>query len=302
MGTKINLVGKIFGRLLVLKEAGRTAAKQYLVECVCSCGNTVIIQKGALKSGHTTSCGCVQKESISTIRKSVDLCGRVFGNLTVISQKDTPDNKGNFKWVCLCSCGNITEVLKYSLVSKNTSSCGCTIKREEVIGRQFNRLLVVTETETKNYYSCLCECGKVIICFSQALLSGSTQSCGCLKKEQIIQINRHYRISKGRNPDIPMSSEYVEQRLKFRVVSRQVKKRDNYTCCLCGTTKAKRLDAHHIVPMHMTQQTALDHENIITVCYSCHKQLHSSGSKKQPDLVLTKRCIQYITDYYIKSD
>ena len=55
---KIDLVGQRFGRLLVLEEAGRDKHKNVLWKCRCDCGNECVVRSGALRSGHTASCGC----------------------------------------------------------------------------------------------------------------------------------------------------------------------------------------------------------------------------------------------------
>ena len=62
---KTSLIGKKFGRLTVLEyaydESKKSANKSRWV-CNCDCGNTIIVAGDKLKSGHTKSCGCIQKE------------------------------------------------------------------------------------------------------------------------------------------------------------------------------------------------------------------------------------------------
>lgn len=60
---KIDLTGKRFGRLVAIKEAGRTKNKAVLWECKCDCGKTTIKQGYNLVSGHTKSCGCLKIDS-----------------------------------------------------------------------------------------------------------------------------------------------------------------------------------------------------------------------------------------------
>ena len=57
---KPNLTGQRFTRLTALKETvknGRTAW-----ECICECGNAVVIITGDLLRGHAKSCGCLHIE------------------------------------------------------------------------------------------------------------------------------------------------------------------------------------------------------------------------------------------------
>lgn len=59
---RINLIGQVFGRLTVVAEAGLNSRRQSLWECRCSCGEQHIVLSTSLRSGHTTSCGCYNKE------------------------------------------------------------------------------------------------------------------------------------------------------------------------------------------------------------------------------------------------
>lgn len=66
--TKANLKdlsGKTFGRLTVSKRTGNRNSRAVVWICDCSCGNTVSVRGGCLKSGNTKSCGCLQKEQAS---------------------------------------------------------------------------------------------------------------------------------------------------------------------------------------------------------------------------------------------
>lgn len=63
MGAKIDLIGKTFGRLLVIKEIGHDKRKNILWECRCTCGNITIARGDDLKAGKKQSCGCLQIES-----------------------------------------------------------------------------------------------------------------------------------------------------------------------------------------------------------------------------------------------
>jgi hypothetical protein len=61
MGSKLNLVGQRFGKLVVLSEDGKSGTN-YKWLCKCDCGGTVSVIGSALKIGNTKSCGCTKKE------------------------------------------------------------------------------------------------------------------------------------------------------------------------------------------------------------------------------------------------
>ena len=63
--------------------------------------------------------------------------------------------------------------------------------------REFGRLKVVKlnidkSTKRRKYYDCICSCGKLKTILRDNLVSGKTQSCGCLQKESaVLSINRN---------------------------------------------------------------------------------------------------------------
>lgn len=61
MGKKIDLTGHRFGRLVVIREAGRKNGHVAWL-CRCDCGNEVTVIGNCLTSGHTSSCGCFQRD------------------------------------------------------------------------------------------------------------------------------------------------------------------------------------------------------------------------------------------------
>lgn len=66
MPKKIDLIGKRFGRLVVLSEAMGRQHNKICWECVCECGNTSTVLGESLRRGKTTSCGCFKIENQTT--------------------------------------------------------------------------------------------------------------------------------------------------------------------------------------------------------------------------------------------
>ncbi len=60
----IDLTGQKFGRLTVIsRDLSRRDRTLWI--CKCDCGNHTIIEGYCLRTGHTVSCGCYQKEKVS---------------------------------------------------------------------------------------------------------------------------------------------------------------------------------------------------------------------------------------------
>ncbi len=55
----------------------------------------------------------------------LNLVGKRFTRLTVISDAGNHPTTGESYWECQCDCGKTTKVTGYSLTSGNTKSCGC---------------------------------------------------------------------------------------------------------------------------------------------------------------------------------
>ena len=117
-----DLTGQRFGSLTVLYMNDEYVSNRVSWHCICDCGNECDVTANNLTSGHTTSCGCKRKESMSELF-SKDLTGQVFGYLTVI---EPVGHKGACRlWKCRCKCGNYINVVTGSLTSGGTTSCGC---------------------------------------------------------------------------------------------------------------------------------------------------------------------------------
>lgn len=147
MPKKINLIGQRFCRLVVVSEADPIyigKQRQVMWNCLCDCGNKVVVSSGRLRSGNTKSCGCYMRDKISRMRRR-DLTGMTFGRLTVISENGAAKN-GHRMWLCQCSCGNTTTVNGSNLTSGGVVSCGCF-----KVDANKNRLTTHGESHTRLY-------------------------------------------------------------------------------------------------------------------------------------------------------
>lgn len=122
MAKFINLTGRSFGRLVVIRRAENRNNKPAWL-CQCSCGNNKIIAGNSLRSGLTTSCGCYRSQSLSERRRS-DLTGQIFGRLSVVRLAGI-DKDQHTAWLCKCACGKEKVIIGKSLTCGLTTSCGC---------------------------------------------------------------------------------------------------------------------------------------------------------------------------------
>jgi hypothetical protein len=73
----LDLRGRRFGRLSVLRHAGTTLHGTQRWFCRCDCGTTKRIETGNLTSGRTRSCGCLRHEGTHVMQH-----GHKRGSLT----------------------------------------------------------------------------------------------------------------------------------------------------------------------------------------------------------------------------
>ena len=202
MGKIIDITNQRFGRLVAIEPLPERKNRQVVWKCQCDCGNITNVVSGALRSGHTQSCGCLQKEKASN--NNIDITNQRFGRLVAIE----PTEKRYYRhvvWKCKCDCGNIVEVPLNSLRQQKTRSCGCLVKeinknngeqlKAKLLNKKFGKLTVIEEIPDirKNgriVWKCQCDCGNIIEVPTLNLTSGNTTSCGCIKSkgEQKISI------------------------------------------------------------------------------------------------------------------
>jgi hypothetical protein len=65
MGKVLDLSGRTFGMLTVIKQDGRNKWGQCRWLCECACGSTITVDGGSLHKGATRSCGCLRKNLLT---------------------------------------------------------------------------------------------------------------------------------------------------------------------------------------------------------------------------------------------
>lgn len=87
----LDLGGKRFGKLTVVKSTNKKDGSNYIWECKCDCGNTLFVRGTSLVDGNTTSCGCNQRKIASEI---VKIANKDCVEETKLSSLTLPKRKG----------------------------------------------------------------------------------------------------------------------------------------------------------------------------------------------------------------
>lgn len=131
-------------------------------------------------------------------------------------------------------------------------------------GFRFGRLLVVEKSQTTIYgrrgWSCLCDCGNMIIKSTTCLTSGNTRSCGCLQSE--LARDKRYEITKTQT-----QKQAVEARTKISLSGclewTGRKDKDGYGLL---TWRGKNLRAHRL---SLELSTGSQIPETLLVCHHC---------------------------------
>ncbi len=122
------------------------------------------------------------------------MIGKKFGRLKILSVYKNEKNR--LRCICLCDCGNKSDVDYYNLKSGRTTSCGCKSKEvsnsfKDIHGKRYNDLLVEEKTDKRNngaiVWRCRClKCGEYIEATKKQLDRGYIKDCGKHKYEDLI--------------------------------------------------------------------------------------------------------------------
>jgi hypothetical protein len=138
-----------------------------------------------------------------------EIVGKKFGRLKVISFEGLNTHR-KATWLCKCECGAEKVFVGSSLKSGTVVSCGCYQSDEakkrfskDMTGKRFGKLTVINREGTYEnkrsklaLWNCLCDCGKDVIVRGSALRNGSTQSCGCVQRENASSANTTHGLTK----------------------------------------------------------------------------------------------------------
>ena len=183
----IDLTGRIFGRLMVLKRDHKSPPRSTKWICQCDCGVIKSMYGSNLRDAK--SCGCQGREAVSNA-VLVDLTGQRFGLWTVLRRANGIRRPGgNAYWNCQCDCGTIRNINGSLLRRGHTKSCRCSFKTKppnpliDLTGQKFGRLLVLkrapNQRPTATLWECMCDCGNTRFANGFGLRKGEIKSCGC---------------------------------------------------------------------------------------------------------------------------
>ena len=142
---RVDLAGKMFGRL---KPLYYIKGGKWHCQCQCENKTELDVDTRNLNSGHTQSCGCLQKEKAS--QNTIDMSDYEDENIIVL-KRDGSSETQIAKWKCLCKhCGNIFTTQGSHIRNGAIKSCGCVHSQNE---QQITKLLLENNINFATQYT-----------------------------------------------------------------------------------------------------------------------------------------------------
>ncbi|MCR5321694.1 MAG: DUF2726 domain-containing protein [Lachnospiraceae bacterium] len=234
--------GKQFGELYVLQKVEDSHPPKYL--CKCSCGREITVLQKELSSGKKTHCGCktIRKKYVPAKRLPRNYVGERIGALTILEELEshiTPNGSKQRIVKCQCDCGNVFTIrLSSALKNGKCRECLDKERRADITGKRFGKLVVLSMAD--DYISpsghrlsrckCLCDCGNITIVNMSSLVTGSTQSCGCLQNTAGLLKD---------NPDLVAKYDFEKNSeigIDFETITARTSEKVWWKCKECGNS------------------------------------------------------------------
>lgn len=114
--------GNIFHGIEILEDTGKRDDCA-IFNCKCHCGKIFQAKPSRIKSKDLRSCGCSPK------RDQIDMTNKTFNKLIFLKDSGKRNNRNRILWLIKCYCGNEFLSPRDSIISGDTTSCGCYRKK-----------------------------------------------------------------------------------------------------------------------------------------------------------------------------
>lgn len=233
---KKDILGKRFGRLIVLSDAGRNKHGKVLWKCKCDCGIEIITMGSYLRNGDTKSCGGINHHKKQSSNENI--MSRKKMRCSPIREKSTL-----FKQIPKCDCPSIGED---GFVTVECKMCG----------KPYSPTYAQIRGRIKSYN------GK---------MSGESNfycSNTCKDSCPVYRANTDPRLRK------PKSETQKSRSCQNKTLKQLQCDQNNGQshCEKCGDLI--EVDLHHTLPVAEYGEKAMNPASHILLCAGCHVELH----------------------------
>ena len=161
----------------------------------------------------------------------------------------------------------------------------------DISGKRFGKLVVTrragVDTTGKTTWEAVCDCGCSTIVVGLNLKTGTTKSCGCLRRRKGVDNPKYL--------ELPKDALRVRKRVgaAFRKWRTSVLRRCP-VCVRCG--EDEKLHAHHIRGASEFPNTMFDVQTGVTLCAKCHTEFHVKFGRRKG---FTEENLEFFVDFPI---
>lgn len=108
MGERLDVTGMRFGMLTAIKDVGKNKHGTRNWECACDCGKLTIVNVARLRSGHTSSCGCLHTNRLGDETRTHGLSSspELYAHAAMVARCRNPKNMSykhyGGRGICVC--------------------------------------------------------------------------------------------------------------------------------------------------------------------------------------------------------
>lgn len=299
----VDHTGRIYGVLTVIGWAGVVRGRSSW-NCHCICGRIRVVRADGLTALKHKACLCeprpVKEKHARKIRAPrttmvrapklpADLAGRRFGRLLVTRRSEVRSSNGAITWECDCDCGASAFYPGSDLLRGRAVSCGCFRREEQfrrssaggaknlknLLGLDFGRLTIIKRLPNDRkhvIWLTKCACGNELAIRSGSLISGSTISCGCAKKDKpgLMPPAALERALAGSHKRRARIAKVGGSFTADEIAELYIKQRGRCGGPACGAQLGKRFHRDHNVPLSLGGSNSI--KNIVLLCEPCNRR------------------------------
>ena len=211
------------------------------------------------------------------VTKTCLYCGKIF-EVTISSEKN---GEGKHCSIYCKNENNKKTIMKTCLYCEKDFRIFPS-KEKAGYGKHCSLKCRIKDYRTRVTKNCL-TCGKIFDAFARDIKKGGGKYCShfCYSEKNKGEKNGNW---KG---GISTLRSLESTKRKWKEVRKQVHKRDNYTCQLCGITTVqarnngeKMHHCHHIIPF-ANEASGFDLNNLVLLCKKCHNGFIHSNDNTQ---------------------
>jgi len=284
-----DLIGRKFGRLLVVSKTNKHKDGCFVWECICDCGNKKEVKTNHLTCGNVKSCGCLYKKYDSS---DIALIHREYNDIKNVAKKKSMEFTiafEDFSEMIKSNCYYCDSNNKYSVKRKNgqigyiiTNIVPCCKDCMRKHTKETKEKLRKSNTGKRHT-------DEVKERMSQEKFKNPPNYW--LNKKRTEEVKDKISHTKKKNGDSVGEKNPAWKgglaKLKYprifnKTLKLKIRTRDNFICILCGKTEEEELVefGRVLCVNHIDfNKNNCDEQNLNTLCLSCNTKINSDREK-----------------------